>query len=100
MAMKIANIAELKSKISEYLSAVENGEEIEVRKRNLPIAQCVFSASRITLPVGVQAVDIFDSKGRILWGYQRPDGITGVMILPTPQEYRTGIIVIRYSSNN
>jgi prevent-host-death family protein len=41
MAMKIANIAELKSKISEYLSAVENGEEIEVRKRNVPIARIV-----------------------------------------------------------
>jgi prevent-host-death family protein len=37
--MKIANIAEFKNKISEYLSAVEKGEEIEVRKRNIPIAR-------------------------------------------------------------
>jgi prevent-host-death family protein len=41
MAMKIANIAELKNRISEYLSAVENGEEVEVRKRNVPIARIV-----------------------------------------------------------
>jgi prevent-host-death family protein len=40
-AMKIANVAELKNRISEYLSAVENGEEIEVRKRNVPIARIV-----------------------------------------------------------
>jgi len=39
--MKIANIAELKNRISEYLAAVENGEEIEVRKRNVPIARIV-----------------------------------------------------------
>ncbi len=41
MAMKIANIAEFKNRISEYLSAVEKGEEIEVRKRNRPIARVV-----------------------------------------------------------
>ncbi|MGA2377858.1 MAG: type II toxin-antitoxin system prevent-host-death family antitoxin [Spirochaetia bacterium] len=39
--MKIANIAELKNRISEYFAAVENGEEIEVRKRNVPIARIV-----------------------------------------------------------
>ena len=37
--MKIANVAEFKNRISEYLSAVEKGEEIEVRKRNVPIAR-------------------------------------------------------------
>jgi prevent-host-death family protein len=39
--MKIANIAELKNRLSEYLSLVENGEEIEIRKRNVPIARVV-----------------------------------------------------------
>jgi prevent-host-death family protein len=39
--MKVANIAEFKNKISEYLSAVEKGEEVEVRKRNTPIARVV-----------------------------------------------------------
>jgi prevent-host-death family protein len=39
--MKITNIAELKNRISEYLAAVENGEEIEVRKRNVPIARII-----------------------------------------------------------
>ena len=39
--MKIANIAELKNKLSEYLAFVEQGEEIEVRKRNIPIARVV-----------------------------------------------------------
>jgi prevent-host-death family protein len=41
MAMKVANIAEFKNRISEFLSAVEKGEEIEVRKRNIPIARVV-----------------------------------------------------------
>jgi prevent-host-death family protein len=41
MDMKIANIAELKNKLSEYLALVEQGEEIEVRKRNIPIARVV-----------------------------------------------------------
>ena len=41
IAMKIANIAELKDRISEFVSAVENGEEIEVRRRNIPVARLV-----------------------------------------------------------
>jgi prevent-host-death family protein len=41
MAMKIANVAALKNRISEFLAAVENGEEIEVHKRNVPIARIV-----------------------------------------------------------
>jgi len=41
MAMKIANVAELKDKLSEYLAFVEQGEEIEIRKRNVPIARVV-----------------------------------------------------------
>ena len=39
--MKIANIAELKNHLSAYLSLVESGEEIEVRKRNIPIAKVI-----------------------------------------------------------
>ncbi len=39
--MKIANIAEFKNKLSEYLSLVGQGEEIEVRKYNIPIAKVV-----------------------------------------------------------
>jgi prevent-host-death family protein len=39
--MKIANIAELKNRLSAYLSLVEKGEEIEIRKRNVPIARLV-----------------------------------------------------------
>jgi prevent-host-death family protein len=41
IAMKIANIAELKNRISEFVSAVENGEEIEVHRRNVPVARIV-----------------------------------------------------------
>ena len=41
MVMKIANVAELKNRLSEYLSLVESGEEVEVRKRNVPIARVV-----------------------------------------------------------
>jgi prevent-host-death family protein len=41
IGMKVANIAEFKNRISEYLSAVEKGEEVEVRRRNVPIARVV-----------------------------------------------------------
>jgi prevent-host-death family protein len=41
IAMKIANIAEFKNHLSSYLAAVEAGEEVEVRKRNVPVARVV-----------------------------------------------------------
>ncbi len=39
--MKVANIADLKNNLSKYLSLVEQGEEIEICKRNVPIAHLV-----------------------------------------------------------
>lgn len=39
--MKIANVADFKNNLSRYLSNVENGEEIEVRKRNVALARVV-----------------------------------------------------------
>lgn len=39
--MKVANIGELKNRLSEFLSYVEQGEEVEVRKRNIPVARLV-----------------------------------------------------------
>jgi prevent-host-death family protein len=39
--MKMANIAEFKNNFSRYIAAVEQGEEVEIRKRNLPIARVV-----------------------------------------------------------
>ncbi len=41
MAMKMANIAELKDKLSHYLAAVERGEVVEVCRRNVPVARLV-----------------------------------------------------------
>lgn len=39
LAMKVSvNIGELKNRLSEYLERVERGDEIEVCKRNIPIA--------------------------------------------------------------
>jgi len=46
MAMKVANIAELKNRLSEFLALVEQGEEVEIRKRNVPIARIVPIASK------------------------------------------------------
>ena len=43
--MKEANIAELKNNLSYYISLVEEGEEIEVRKRNKPVARIVSVAA-------------------------------------------------------
>ncbi len=39
--MKIANVAELKNNLSKFLALVGQGEEIEVRKHNVPIARVV-----------------------------------------------------------
>ena len=39
--MKSANVAELKNRLSDYLRLVEQGEEVEVSKRNIPFARIV-----------------------------------------------------------
>jgi prevent-host-death family protein len=44
VAVIVANIADFKNRISEMIAAVEKGEEIELRKRNVPVARI--------LPVG------------------------------------------------
>jgi prevent-host-death family protein len=36
--MKNANIAEFKNHLSEWIAEVENGEEIQVCRRNIPVA--------------------------------------------------------------
>ena len=41
MAMKVANIAEFKNHLGMYIQAVQEGEEIEVRRRNVPVARVV-----------------------------------------------------------
>lgn len=56
IAMKIANIAELKNRLSEYLSLVEEGEEIEIRKRNVPVARVVpLRRKTVIRPLGAGA---------------------------------------------
>ncbi len=39
--MKKANIADLRSHLSELISEVENGEEIQIQKRNVPVARII-----------------------------------------------------------
>lgn len=39
--MKKANIAQLKNDLSRYIAAVEKGEEVEIRRRNIPVARLV-----------------------------------------------------------
>ncbi len=60
MAMKIASITEFKNRLSEYLAAVANGEEVEVRKRNMPLARVVpirrAARNRTVLGCGVGSV--------------------------------------------
>jgi hypothetical protein len=65
-------------------------------KRIPPFAQCVFSASRITLPEGMQGIGLFDIKGRLLWSYQRPDGITGTLQIAIPKQIAKTIIFAKY----
>ena len=39
--MKSVNIAEMKARLSSYLALVEQGEEIQICRRNVPIARVV-----------------------------------------------------------
>lgn len=39
--MKEANIVEFKNHLSEMIAQVENGEEIEIRRRNVPVAKVI-----------------------------------------------------------
>ena len=41
MYMKEANIVEFKKHLSEMIAQVENGEEIEIRRRNVPVAKVI-----------------------------------------------------------
>ncbi|MBN1104140.1 MAG: type II toxin-antitoxin system prevent-host-death family antitoxin [Deltaproteobacteria bacterium] len=41
MTMKVANIAEFKNNFSKILAVVEQGEPVEIRKRNVPIAHLI-----------------------------------------------------------
>ena len=49
--MKQVRIAELKSRLSEYLRAVRNGETISVLDRDTPVAQIVPVRERVVLRV-------------------------------------------------
>jgi prevent-host-death family protein len=39
--MKSANIAEVRTHLSRFLALAEKGEEIEIRRRNVPVARIV-----------------------------------------------------------
>lgn len=49
--MKAVRIAELKSRLSEYLRAVRNGETISVLDRETPVAQIVPVGQRVALRI-------------------------------------------------
>ena len=51
MAMKQVRIAELKSRLSEYLRAVRRGETIAVLDRDTPVAQIVPVRERFALRI-------------------------------------------------
>ncbi|MFZ0131112.1 MAG: type II toxin-antitoxin system prevent-host-death family antitoxin [Desulfobacterales bacterium] len=48
LAMKSANIGDLKDNLSKFISFVERGEVIEICKRNVPIALLVPHSSKKT----------------------------------------------------
>jgi antitoxin (DNA-binding transcriptional repressor) of toxin-antitoxin stability system len=48
LAMKSTNIGELKDNLSKFISYVEQGEVVEIRKRNIPIALLVPHGSKKT----------------------------------------------------
>jgi hypothetical protein len=81
----------------DYTTAtVVNMRDPRKEKVFTPSAQCVFSASRITLPEGTQHVDLFDIKGRLLGTYQRPDGINGSIQMAIPKQITKTIIFAKY----
>ena len=43
LVMKMVNIAEFKTHISKYIAAVENGEEVLIARRNIPVARIVLN---------------------------------------------------------
>ena len=46
MTMKTANVAEFKNQLSRFLALVVQGEEIKVRKHNVPLSRVVLSTLR------------------------------------------------------
>ena len=66
--MKVANIAEFKNHLSQYLAGVANGEEVEIRKRNAPLARVVPIRCRFAPPAATArssvAVPVPSSSGR------------------------------------
>jgi len=63
LAMKTANIGELKDNLSKFIRFVEQGEVVEISKRNIPIALLVPHGSRKTgnrtqLGCGLETVQI------------------------------------------
>jgi prevent-host-death family protein len=54
-AVKKVRIAELKSRLSEYLRAVRNGETIAVLDRETPVAQIVPVRQRVALRIRMPA---------------------------------------------
>ena len=67
--MKTANVSQLKSRLSSYLDAVQEGEEIVVRDRDRPIARIV--------PLTVRGGDDFEEAALVA---------SGVMTLPQADE--------------
>jgi prevent-host-death family protein len=61
--MKIANIAEFKDHLGRYIALVEQGEEIELCKRNVPVARIIplqreSMANKTRLGSGLNSVTI------------------------------------------
>jgi prevent-host-death family protein len=59
--MRSVNVAELKNRLSKYLTFAKGGEEVVIRDRNLPVAKLVpFSAEGATRCKGA----LEDSNGK------------------------------------
>jgi prevent-host-death family protein len=60
--MKVANIAEFKNNLSRFLIYVQQGEIVEVRKRNVPVARVVpvekNERNKTRLGVGADTVNV------------------------------------------
>lgn len=60
--MTMTNIADLKNNLSKFLSLVEQGEEVEICKRNVPVARIV----PLTHPLRKNTTTLGCGKGTVV----------------------------------
>ena len=80
--MKIVNVHEAKAHLSEYLAAVERGEEIIIARRNKPVARLVRVAPE--KPKRRRPFGLAKGMGRVPDDFNTPIGEEDLVLWETP----------------